>query len=131
MKIYVITKGEYSDYHICAVATDLERAETLKRYYSECWEDAEIEEYDTDNPVIDTEPRPVFSINISRDGKVQQKGNQAWTYDSNFENRFHLHEYMTHSYLDFDCTVVAEDWEHAVKIAADRRNQMIAEFLGL
>lgn len=131
MKVYVITRGEYSDYHICAVAVDAERAETLKRYYSECWEEAEIEEYDTEEPVINTEPRPVFSIKISRDGKVQQDGKQAWTYDPNFENRFHLYEYMTAAYLDFDCTVVAEDFNHALKIAVDKRNKMVAEFLGL
>lgn len=26
MKIYIITKGEYSDYHICKATTDYEKA---------------------------------------------------------------------------------------------------------
>ena len=48
MKVYVITQGCYSDYHICAVATDEEKAKLLKKYYS-CRDDiAEIEEYDTE-----------------------------------------------------------------------------------
>lgn len=29
MKVYVITKGIYSDYHICAVAMDEEKAKVL------------------------------------------------------------------------------------------------------
>lgn len=48
MKIYVITKGCYSDYHICAVATDKGKAELLADKFSDRYESAEIEEYDTD-----------------------------------------------------------------------------------
>lgn len=48
MKIYVITKGCYSDYHICAVATDKEKAELLADKFSDRYDSAEIEEYDTD-----------------------------------------------------------------------------------
>ena len=48
MKIYVITKGEYSDYHICAVATEKDKAVVLQKRFSDTYENAEIEEYDTD-----------------------------------------------------------------------------------
>ena len=32
-KVYVITSGEYSDYHICAVTLDPKRAEKMKKFY--------------------------------------------------------------------------------------------------
>ncbi|MBR0417913.1 MAG: hypothetical protein IJI66_01945 [Erysipelotrichaceae bacterium] len=35
MKAYIITNGEYSDYHICGVTLDKEKAEMMKRFYSE------------------------------------------------------------------------------------------------
>lgn len=135
MKIYVITKGEYSDYHICAVTDDLERAKTLVMYYSSAWEDANIEEFDTEEPIINTEPRPIFSISIKRDGTITQEGKQAWTYDPNYENEYNLYTYKypicLPYYLDFSAVICAEDYDHALKIAIDKRNQMIAEHLGL
>lgn len=44
MKIYVITKGEYSDYRIITATTDKSLAEKIKAKY--CGEEAEIEEYE-------------------------------------------------------------------------------------
>jgi hypothetical protein len=44
-KVYVITKGIYSDYHICAVTLDKSRAERLKKLLYENYEEATIEEY--------------------------------------------------------------------------------------
>ena len=44
-KVYIITKGEYSDYHICAVTMDKNRAERLKRLLDEKCHEANIEEY--------------------------------------------------------------------------------------
>ena len=54
MKVYVITKGIYSDYHICAVAIDKAKAEQLVEKFSDSWDKAEIEEYDTEdyNPIL-------------------------------------------------------------------------------
>ena len=44
-KVYVITKGSYSDYHICAVTLDRSRAEKLKKLFGERYDEATIEEY--------------------------------------------------------------------------------------
>ena len=46
MKIYAITKGTYSDYHICALTVDKNRAERLKKIYSNNYEEAIIEIYE-------------------------------------------------------------------------------------
>lgn len=55
MKVYVITCGEYSDYHICSVTLDKEQAELLKVRYSDECDEAYIEEYETDNYKIKAE----------------------------------------------------------------------------
>lgn len=49
MKVYIITKGSYSDYHICGISLDKDKAEIIRRRFSVEYERAEIEEYDTDS----------------------------------------------------------------------------------
>ncbi len=46
MKIYAVTKGQYSDYHICALTTSKSNAERLRVLYSNDWDDAVIEEFE-------------------------------------------------------------------------------------
>ena len=46
MKIYIITKGDYSDYHICNVTTDYQKAKRYKEAYSDKWSEAWIEVYE-------------------------------------------------------------------------------------
>lgn len=56
MKVYLITSGEYSDYHVDAVSLDEKEAERIcgflnkNRYYNTC----NIEEYDTDEIKVDS-----------------------------------------------------------------------------
>lgn len=50
MKVYVVTKGEYSDYHICCVCLDKETAERRARLFDSIYtsDKAQVEEFDTD-----------------------------------------------------------------------------------
>ena len=51
MKVYIVTSGSYSDYHIDAVCETREKAEKILALISDkdYWhDDAQIEEYDTD-----------------------------------------------------------------------------------
>lgn len=49
MKVYVITAGAYSDYHICCVCLDKETAEKRARLFDDNeWDRAQVEEFDTD-----------------------------------------------------------------------------------
>jgi len=56
MKVYVITQGSYSDYHIVGVKLTREEAERVVALANDedCYDYAEIEEYDTDDIKIDT-----------------------------------------------------------------------------
>lgn len=63
MKVYVITKGKYSDYHVCGVATDKETAEKLRVLNTDKWDEANVEEFDTDDGVKDLEKYvPAFLV---------------------------------------------------------------------
>ena len=124
-KIYVITKGAYSDYHICAVASTKEIAEKLQKIYSDeyYWADAMIEEYDLNEAMDDVR---VF-------------------YDVTFENNrvsACFNEYGEKESIDFykgngwksDRLIVcvrARDEDHAVKIAQDRRAEYLAKEQGI
>ena len=123
MKIYVITKGEYSDYHICAVTDDPVSAKNLRRYYSDRWDDAEIEEFDTEQ--MPDSPKQYWYIVISAGGAVRTirpcyigeytpKINQV-SCDTNWS---------THQVSSYSINVIAKDKEHALKIAFDK----IAEY---
>lgn len=46
MKIYAIMNGNYSDYHICALTTDKERAKQLQKIYTSHLGEPAIEEYE-------------------------------------------------------------------------------------
>lgn len=70
MKIYVITKGEYSAYHICAATTDKDRAEMLKRMAStdDLYGEARVEEVD-DYFGLDVLPGKVYQVELGyKDG---------------------------------------------------------------
>lgn len=49
MKIYAVTKGDYSDsYHICGLTTNKNKAKKMKEIYSDKYEEAAIEIYNDD-----------------------------------------------------------------------------------
>ena len=140
MKIYVITAGEYSDYHIVAVTTDKEKAENFvklhndsKRFY---YDDAYVEEYDTDD----------FDIAIDDCNAKYFKVIGEWNYVENGvdiecdeidsleyiadRNNQHYHIYAGEATRwMFYCT--AEDEEHAIKKATDWAAQQKAEIKGV
>ena len=64
MKIYIVTSGEYSDYHINAVFSTKEEAEkycALNNKAGDNWTDCEIEEWDTQDYKIEGEV-PVYYL---------------------------------------------------------------------
>jgi len=128
MKVYVITSGRYSDYHINAVAVDPDRAELLRKWYSrsESWSDEpRIEVYDTEDDIVVGEPRRVWNFCILENGDISE-GDEEWTFDDKYENYFGF-RYGN----EFYAKIVARDRDVARKIAIDTRTQMLAEKLGL
>lgn len=116
MKIYVITAGCYSDYHICAVTDNKVSADNLKKLYSD-YEEANIEVYDTTQ--MPDPPRSYWRVYVDFYGKVESC-EQLYFVDVEPDNMYEV----TISLNSFGINVFADDDEHAQKIAFDK----IAEY---
>ena len=113
--IYVITKGIYSDYHICAVATSPERAEELRKMYCDFNEDADIEQYEENTlyqPSWYDNPTEYYQVLFSKTGEVLE--NRTYYDDSDkiievIENFGFNNEIMI-------CGIIAANKDHESKI---------------
>ncbi len=112
MIVYVITKGEYSDYSIYGVAIDKKRAERIRDFISDKWERAEIEEYDTENWQPLEEGKKAYNVIISDSGSVK-----CYLTDAFFDDKEHCDRWSDNAY---HLRVWAKSEEHAKKIAQDR-----------
>lgn len=120
MKIYVITVGEYSDYHICAVTLDENKAEILRKAFSDSWDEAMIEEYDTE----EYEPIgiPCWEVVMtSTDLKVKPLKGLVSASEVSYSKR--AKKYFVY--------VKAKDEDHAKKIGLDKIMKFKAGQLGL
>lgn len=123
-KVYVITKGEYSDYHICAVAATKEIAEKLQKIYSEdSWGDAIIEEYDLNEARDDV--KVFYDVTFTNE-KVSACFNEYGEKES-------IHFFKGNKWQSDRLIVCvrARDEDHAVKIAQDRRAEYLAKKEGI
>lgn len=119
MKLYAVTKGDYSEYHIIGLTASKKKAEFWAKAYSDKWGKATVEEFE-DGEEFDN--RLMYEVNIHKDYGV----------------RVYLQEYCggverIKEYKDGDVCVwvLAEDKAKAVKIACDRRAKYLAEKAGL
>ena len=133
-KIYVITAGEYSDYHICAVTTDKERAEFLKKwYYGDNTRIREFIDGDHENVPDTIEFIPVWYVDVKEDGDVvtcviDRYAPQDRIPDATFE---FFRSFYDCNRMHFKGILAAQDKEHAIKIVKDKRAKMLAERFGI
>lgn len=116
MKVYVITKGEYSDYHICAVATDYEKACILQKRFSDKYDTAEIEEFDTEDFNDIYAKKILYSVRFDSNGtvtNVYERDIDCFDPKDNPVQMCWGKEVLVY--------VFAFDKESAVKIAAEKR----------
>lgn len=111
MKVYVITQGVYSDYHIVGVALDKEKAERIASFFDS--DSTNIEEYDTEKWDI-SDGRYLYSIRIDKGG-IRIIENEDF-YDPNVVRAY--------PWGIYEVSVMARDKKHAMKIASD----MIAQY---
>lgn len=126
MKIYVVTKGCYSDYHIIAATLDEERAKILKDKFDEdcSWDETRIEVYEDSEEIV----KPLWKVIFNDKGEVDEVEllDSSYYYGTinNFEPSLIRGGWI---YLQ----VFADTAEAAVKIAAEKRAQYLAEKNGL
>nr|DAI43955.1 MAG TPA: hypothetical protein [Caudoviricetes sp.] len=116
MKVYVITKGECYDYHICAVATDYEKACILQKKFSAKYGPAEIEEFDTEDFNDIYAKKNLYSVRFDSNGNVKSVYEKDIDYFDPKDNPVQAcwgKEVLVN--------VFAFNKESAVKIAAEKR----------
>lgn len=135
--IYVITQGSYSDYHICGVTTDPVRAEELRKFYTDRWDEAEIEEYEDGAPEAGelNNLKPIWLATYHADLKGGFWKCKLARYSFNDpSNEFYMTDPNSIDHVGavvFESFINAPDEEHALKIAQDQYTKMKAERLGL
>ena len=128
MKIYVITKGDYSDYHICGVSTDKEKAEKLARFFTDQWDDAKVEEYDTDRYELLSDNTKVYRVLFYENGNVHKLTHESSDY---YDNKITELDPTYCSGATLSVYVSADDEISAIKIASEKRAKFLAEGIGL
>lgn len=113
-KVYIITRGGYSDYHICAVTLDKKRAKKLVKLYSDRFDKANIEEY-TLNEAIE---RAVYGVVFDADGVCRRV--KVDEYDIGYKDGYVDTDYDLDEGPLTIYWVEAADEAHAMKIAQDR-----------
>ena len=127
-KIYVVTKGCYSDYHIVAVTLDKDIAEKIAAKFNSSYDECDIEEYSDAAIML----KPAWYIYFDKAGNVVD------TMECNSEYEYsHVGEVYENKSLYYGgnyhirAAVSADDLESAIKIAAEKRAKYLAEKLGL
>lgn len=123
MKVYVITSGCYSDYHIDAVTDDKEKAEFLKLKFSDEYDEANIEEYDTDKYQVEGLPNQLYWKVI-----VFKKSKPIIRPMLSGEVKFLVYN-DNHELCE--AVVIAKTKEQALKIVRDKYAQYLSEKLDL
>lgn len=85
MKIYIVTKGDYSDYHIEAVFESKKKAELYVKYHSS-WDEPRIEEWDTDDESYDVSEQEYVRATTTFEVYETEKGfdRDVWYYDASY-----------------------------------------------
>lgn len=123
-KIYVVTQGCYSDYHIVAATLDKTIAEKIAAKFNDPYDDCRIEEYGDAEVML----RPAWEILFDKAGNVINTYECTSAYD--YEDVGKCRERLWGN-CALNVTVSADDLESAIKIAAEKRAQYLAEKLGL
>jgi hypothetical protein len=122
MKVYVVTRGEYSDYHIVTATTDLAVAEAVAKKFSTEYSRAEIEEYDNAEVML----RPIWFLRFAKNGDVCEcrQGSDDYDYE-----KAGLCGYDVKGQVYVN--IIADTAEVAIKAGAERRAKFLAEREGL
>ena len=125
LKIYVLTKGCYSDYHIITATTDYELACKIKDRFDKInseWSDEKVNIEIYENAELYLKPN--YFIRFDKQGNVVEAHEDTSEYG-----------YDRYSGLDvkggYFTTITTDNKESAIKIAAEKRAMFLAEKEGI
>ena len=120
-KIYVITRGDYSDYHIITATTDKKIADKIAKKFN-----AEVETYDDSEIYL----KDIYVLGFNPQGNVAYCDKATSEYDYPISDRI----YYTGDSKKNICVrleVEADDEQSAIKIGAEKRAKFLAEQEGI
>lgn len=125
-EVYVVTRGEYSDYHICAVTLDKQRAKKLAKMYSSSYDTAFVETWETDTAADDNaiNGRHQYIVHLYKSGNTD-------CFKNNYDYHLFSEKAEEHANGDFSVWLYAADEMAAIKIAAEKRAMYLAEKEGI
>ena len=123
--IYIVTKGEYSCYHVIAATTDRKIAKKIQKKFSDGWDDCKIEKF----PDAEVMLKNLWNVYFTKAGTVWK----CVISDSEYDYRDNREITDTIYKRDYDLIikVEADTEEAAIKIAAEKRAKYLAEKNGL
>lgn len=123
MKIYVVTKGCYSDYHIITATTDLKVAEAIKaKFDGDSWDETSIEVFENAKVML----RPLWFVDFKKDGTVRSVSEETNEYGYEI-----LNQCKSRMNDEVFVYVTADTEKKAIKIAAEKRAEYLANKNGL
>lgn len=116
-KVYVVTAGEYSDYHIEAIFSSKEKAIELVSKSSHL----DLNEYEIDKPITDF----IFiQVHMKKNGDVSKTMKQIGEFISDGFYRFNV--FTSRSDDELIWIVKTDNEKRAIKATNEKRSQIIA-----
>ena len=115
MKIfYAVTDGDYSGYHIIAITDNKERAENIKKLYSDNHSEPMIEEFFDEEAKNEALYRVIYKTNGSYEVSLKDFDmDELSNINIVVENTLH------NDWWEYTVLVMTKDENHAIKIAQD------------
>ena len=126
-KIYLVSKGDYSDYHIVSVFSTKELAELYVSKFSKLisrYDEFSIEEYDIDSFATELINKFPFIIAIDKEGNTTNVTNFYWDFEDGKSDLSLAKSGDENLTLYVHC--FADDEKHAIKIASEKRFEILA-----
>ena len=118
-RIYVVTNGDYSDYHVCCICSTKEKAERAKLLYKASNKYYEVILDDFKNIPEGLLP---FKVIMDKEGNSETEEVSISCFGNG--DVFKYYDETNTPKIGFN--VFAKDEKHAVKIANEKRIQLIA-----
>ena len=121
--VFIVTHGLYSDYHICGVFSDKDKAKQFINMFSEndYNDEYNIEEMEVNPFKANYVGRKAFFVRMDKNGNTLECHPSSLTYGFHEDTNvgFDIHN-------NIFCHVIAKDEKHAIKITNEKRSQLIA-----
>lgn len=120
MKLFLVADGDYSEYHVCGIFSTIEKAEHAKKWFDS---NQDIEEIEVDELPDHPEGMFWYSFYMKENGDTLD----IWIEDGSYsrpEIQWFPNECQSEKCVKFQ--MWATDEKHSVKIANEKRSQLIA-----